>query len=152
PLLIENDWQARTPRPSSVRGIGSIRMRIRHPIDERSPLLSIAAFLLHLPAALYNLRRLVAEHRIAVLNPYFPDLESLPMVLLRRAGVLRGKVILTFQGSDTRHALNSRGLSRLLWKWMLRNADALVFCSRALAEELLAQFEDCRPRAVTIHN
>ncbi len=113
---------------------------------------SLLAFLVHLPATLAKLRRLLEEHRIRIVNCVFPDLACLHFVLLRRLGLFDGKVALTFQGIDSKNLTDKRGISRWLARWMLRSADAVVACSRGLLEEVL-QFEPrCAKRAAVIYN
>ena len=111
-------------------------LRIRAPYGSRAPVFWILRYLLTLPGSLLRLWRLIAHYDINVVNGHFPSLALLNVVLLSRLGVYRGKLLLSFHGRDITRIVATQGLERLLWLWLLRGADALVFCSDALAENL----------------
>jgi glycosyltransferase involved in cell wall biosynthesis len=143
PLLIENDWATATPVVERRAHYTHIRMRLRglSNASARVPL----AFLLSLPFTLRTLWRLAREHRIVAFNLHFPSLDSLNCIALRAFRLFPGKVILSFHGSDIRGAHQLHGWVRLAYRYLLRQADAVVSCSAGLKSEILA----LEPRART---
>jgi glycosyltransferase involved in cell wall biosynthesis len=150
PLALELCWEP--PPRGDVLPTGTMRvyMRLRPPYISRRPVRSILSFLLHSPADLVALRRFAKTHHVVVFNMHFPDLAAFNFVMLRKLGLFRGKVLLSFQGSDIRGAYQTRGIEKVLWKLMLRGATAAVACSDGLKEEIL--MVEPRANTVTIYN
>jgi len=74
---------------------------------------------------------------VTVANLHFPTLGgAAAFLLLRRLGIYRGKVVLTFHGADIRAANRSRSLTRFAWKSLLKGADNIFVCSEGLASEV----------------
>jgi L-malate glycosyltransferase len=151
PLALELQWNHKLetdtlPENATPR----VYIRLRPPYLPEKPLLSIVAFLLFLPGELLRLRRLVRQYRIGAFNFHFPDLTGITFILLRMCGLFTGKVVLSFHGSDIRAGYQQKGLTRVLWKFMLRHASAAVAPSHALAEEI--EMLQRRTRTITIHN
>ena len=113
---------------------------------------TLLAFLVHLPVALAKLRHLLRTNGIRIVNCVFPDTECVHFVLLRRLGLFNGKVVLTFQGIDSKNLSDRRGIGRWFARWMLRSADVVVACSRGLLEEILAFEPRCADHATVIYN
>lgn len=131
-------------------GIRRMYLHLRSPHVRNKTVLSAAGFLLHLPAALFRLRRLCRVNRIGVLNMHYPDLEALNLILLKLLGLFHGQVILSLHGSDIRSAMQETGTAKRLWRFMLRHASTVVTCSNGLRQEAL-QFEP-RANVITIYN
>ena len=131
-------------------GIRRMYLHLRSPYVRKKAFLSAAGFLLHLPAALSRLRWLCRANQISVLNMHYPDLEALNLVLLKLLGLFNGQVILSLHGSDIRSAMQERGMTRRIWRFMLRHASTVVTCSDGLRQEAL-QFEP-RANVITIYN
>ena len=84
----------------------------------------------------------VTRGAVAV-NPHYFGPEVLPVVLLRKLR-LGPKVILSAHGADVTEALKGNALSRKLYAWLCRNADAVVACSGALAMQVAQISPDAR--------
>ena len=134
PIYFESSWQHQRPEIDEVSGIRRVRVRMRAPIYEGRWAPEYLAFL---PAEIAKWRRLIRDHRIAVVNPYFLSLQQLAVAVLRAGGLFDGKFIVTYQGSDVRTTLAAPPAERRLLRWILHCADAIVPCSRGLGEELL---------------
>lgn len=79
-----------------------------------------------------HLRATLLEHRIGTVNFHFPTLSAFPLALLRRLGLWRGRIVLSFHGSDVRAVdRDSR-----LWQLIAGQTDTIVACSKALAGEI----------------
>jgi glycosyltransferase involved in cell wall biosynthesis len=117
-----------------------------------SPWKSLLASCVRAPRTLLRLHAICRRYSIAVLNPHFIGMEYFPLMLLRRIGLFRGRLIFSFHGSDIREMMQSRGVERRLFRILLAGADQLVACSDGLREEILAFAPDCGPRTVAIHN
>lgn len=152
PIALEMDWTSKRPRENQWRGISRFRLRLRAPWSEKRPLWTAASYLLHLPGDVYRLKRLIKIRNLRVINRQFPGLESFNFVLMRRLGLFRGKNVFTFQGTDVRLVLNTRGVLRKIWKWMLRQADLLVFVSQGLQDEFLSFDPELADHCAVVHN
>lgn len=150
PLAIELHWDACEPKGTLPTGTAPIRLRLHAPYVSDKELRSILSFLWHLPRELFALRRLAKRYNIAAFNIHFPDLQALSFVLLRMFRLFEGQIILSVHGSDIRSAHQERGFPKALWKFLLRNASAVVACSKGLAEEVLLL--EPRSRTATIYN
>lgn len=136
PVIAVSGWD----RPP----VGQIWLKLSSPAFS---LRSFAGFVAQLVPNSIRLRRVLRD-AVAV-NPHYPGLEILPLVLLRRVG-LSPKLIISVHGSDMTEILCSSRVSRCLHSFMLSNADLVVACSRSLAQKVL-QFNP-RARVVSIWN
>lgn len=150
PVLFVNDWQSPRAQERETIGCRTVLMRIMAPYDDRAPVLWIIKYLLRLPATLFRLWRLIVRYDIKVVNGHYPTLALLNIVLLSCLGIYRGKLLLSFHGRDIQGMIATRGLERTLWRWLLRRADAIIFCSDGLAESLRSF--DPGLRSLTVRN
>lgn len=147
-VLIGSHWPSARPAIERRPGHTYIRMRLR-PLDNTRIKVPLA-FLLFLPFTLWTLARLAAEYRIEAFNVHFPGLNAFTWIALRKLQLFPGKVILSFHGSDIRSAHKLRGWARVAYRYLLRQADAVVSCSQALQSEVLAL--EPRVKAHVIYN
>jgi len=152
PVAIELDWDASRPAEDEWEGIPRVRLRLRSPWSESGCFRTAVSYLLHLLIDIYRLNDLIKRYDIRVINRQFPGLEMFNFVLMRRLGLFRGKNMFTFQGTDVRLVLGTRGVARKLWKWMLRRTDLLIFVSQGLKEEFLAFDPQLEKRCTVVHN
>jgi len=147
PITLELTW---TPSHATTTDASPAQVRLHSPVVKNRALRSSVRFVCSLPGSFLRLRKLVKKCNIGVFNLHFPDLAALNFVLLRDFRLFRGKVILSFHGSDIRSAIQESGISNRLWKFLLRRADAVVACSDGLKAEVLILEPRCKP--VTIYN
>ena len=83
-----------------------------------------------LPVMLARLRR----HDIQVVNFHFPQLNVYPVALLKRLGLWRGRIVLSFHGSDVRKI----DATSPAWRLIASQTDAITACSASLAERVKA--------------
>jgi len=122
------------------------------PWDELRPARAMISFLIWLPVRLWKLYRLVKAKNILVINPHFPTLSCLHFALLKRLGLFRGKLILSFHLNDIRMAGQLKGWSRQLWKMLLRAADVMVTPCEDLKKDIRLLDGSCQGRLVRISN
>jgi glycosyltransferase involved in cell wall biosynthesis len=93
---------------------------------------------------------LAKEYRIDAINFHFPSLNALNWIALQKLRLFPGKVILSFHGSDIRTAHGLHGWERFAYRYLLREADAVVSCSKDLQSEVVAL--EPRVKACVIYN
>jgi glycosyltransferase involved in cell wall biosynthesis len=149
PIRLEAQWD---PQSQAVEAgpTKHLYFRFRPPYEPKRPLRHSLAFLRHLPSDVKALRRIARDHNIAVFNPHFVGYGSVILVLMRRLRLYKGKVILSIHGTDIRQAHQATGAGRFWWRFLLRNADAVVACSDGLGQEV--HILEPRARLVTVHN
>lgn len=102
------------PEPPSA--VGELPLRYRVTLARR------------LPAALYDLRK----RDIATVNVHFPTLNVYPLALLKRSGAWRGRLVLSFHGSDVGEIIPDSPR----WRTIAEQTDAITACSAALARRI----------------
>jgi glycosyltransferase involved in cell wall biosynthesis len=117
--------------PREVRSIPVIELRLHDAYHDGA--WGAAKSALRLPVELPALAKALRIHDVEVVNVHFPSLGGAVFLLLRDLGLYRGKVALTFHGSDIRRADRSRLLQRLAWSRLISGADAVFVVSQSLA-------------------
>lgn len=102
-------------------------------VEDRSPA-RLFASLCRLPAQLWRLYLLLQSRKVEVVNFHYPGLRPLGVSILKRLGLFRGRILLSFHGTDERP---SRTVTE---EWLRRRivnaADERIACSRSLAARL----------------
>lgn len=110
------------------------------------------SFFLQFPARCRKIRQVVERFNISVINAHYPNLGALNFLAMKKLGLFRGKLLLSFHLSDVIAAVSTRGIKRFLWRMLVRGADGIVVVSKDMAMEILA----LEPRAArslrTIYN
>src|SRR5690349_2612149 len=146
PVIAELSWEGNR-KPSSTQGIPVLNLRMR----ELSGIRPVLGWLATLPANMWALSRFLRQQRVAVVNIHFPSLDTIVFFLLRWSGLYRGKLLLSFHGSDVTAVANVHGIYRMLWRRVIASADGVVTCSEALRRQVLAAAPGAA-RVVVIHN
>jgi glycosyltransferase involved in cell wall biosynthesis len=73
-------------------------------------------------------------------------------LVLKRTGLFKGKIILSFHLSDIQYALSTKGVERRLWRILLRGADHIVAVSRYCSANILEIDSSIAKKIVTIRN
>lgn len=128
------------------------RLNLWSPVDHQHPVHGLISYVYRLPYRCWAMRRIIRRHRIEVINPQFPGLGCLLFVILRKLGLFKGTIILSFHNSDITNALGSRGFERRLWSILLRNADRLVLVSNSLSADLITIEPEIANKLTTIYN
>jgi glycosyltransferase involved in cell wall biosynthesis len=122
------------------------------PVDHQHPFRALLSFVYRLPRRCWVAVRIINQYNIRIINPHFPGLESLLFLVLKKLRLFRGRIILTFHGSDVRNALSTKGRERRLWRTLLRGADHIVVVSDDLAKGVLAMDSTAAAKMKTIYN
>ena len=122
------------------------------PVDFQHPFRAVFSFVYRFPYRCWIMRRIIDQHNIRIINPHFPGLGSLLFLSLKKLKMFRGKIILTFLGSDARNVLATKGRERKLWRMLLRGTDHIVVVSDDLAKAILAVDSTVAAKMTTIYN
>jgi glycosyltransferase involved in cell wall biosynthesis len=150
PLLIESTWDRPEPFAFERLGYPAVQVRLRPPM-ENGTLREILIYVLFLPSEMRRLLRVFVDHRVEVFNIHFATNGPLTILLMKKLGLWQGKLIISLHGTDLRQALRSTGLKRWLTKWVFRNADAVVTCSRSMISDVL-ELDPCLTNCHAILN
>jgi len=156
PLVLVLDLDRANATTDESAGCKIIRLRVTAPAGDRvgyrMTVRELLRYLVELPAALYRLRKVLADNHVTVVNAHYPTLSLVSFALLRSLGSFKGKLLLSFHGQDVRNAAQQRGPVTALWHWVLRNADSLVSCSNSLATEVAAFYAPTGGISKAVHN
>lgn len=95
----------------------------------------LSAHLRYMITLLRRIPRIVRELRardITVVNFHFLTLNVFPLALIKRLGLWRGRIVLSFHGSDVL-AVDPDSAA---WKFIAAQVDEVTACSQALAEQV----------------
>jgi L-malate glycosyltransferase len=112
--------------------------------ESKSILRDYASFIKYLIIAFYTLHR----HKVRVVNAHFPTPNILIPCVLKRLRLWRGKIVLSFHGSD----VNQLNEDSLMWRFILNSADEITACSSALKSKIIRCLGSERWRISVIHN
>jgi glycosyltransferase involved in cell wall biosynthesis len=153
PRVLQISWEDAAPVDTvDPAGRHITRLRMRFPFDSSWRLGHLVRYIASLPVELLRIRRLVKSHAIRVVNCHYVGGADFSWVLAKRLGLFDGKVLLSLHGLDIRTLARLRGIRRWIWSWAFKHADAIVACSRGLADETMREFGLSQGHVVTIHN
>ena len=153
PRVLTLDWSAHEATDSvGPSGERVTRLRVRAPFGTGWLPYELLRYAFAMPGEMRRLRALIRRHDVRVANFHYIGTPAIAWVLAKTIGVFRGKVVFSLHGQDIRTIAAARGARRMLWRRALEAADAIVACSRDLAEETVASFGLTGRNVVTIHN
>jgi glycosyltransferase involved in cell wall biosynthesis len=114
--------------------------------------MDLLKYVLTLPRDLWRLRTLIRRYRVAVVNCHYVGQSEITWAVAKKLGLFRGKLIWSVHGRDGRTLATLGGVQSRMWRWTLRQADAVVAPSRGLALETMRAFHLPDTHVVTIHN
>lgn len=144
PIVAVNSWEARVPR--CVDAVWHLRFSVTGSSRIGGILKACAV----LPIALWRLAKWLRAVDARVVNFHFPGLSPLGVLALRFLGLYRGRLLLSFHGTDVREP--AHGLERRLLALVHQRVDALVACSVSLGDRLAETFNVQRDRVTVIYN
>ncbi len=152
PLVMVTCTGARVPDWDSRQSFETVYMDLPEPDTPEALVRGYLAFLFRLPGRLLQLRALLVERNVTIVNLHYPNLNGLFFLILRWLGWYRGAILLSFHLGDARRAVKTSGLTRLLWKWMLRHSDRMISPSQELLNDLRAIDAPSEDRFAVINN
>ncbi len=144
PVLVVDDWA----HPAEEWAGDALYFRFRASVFQR--VVPSIVSLARLPLALRRIHRLLKAHSVAAVNFHYTDYSPLGVALLKRLKFYRGRLVISFHGTDVCHVPNL--LERAARLFCLRSADALVACSNSLADRASQTFGIDRNRFDVIPN
>ena len=144
PVVVVDDW-------TSAGGlwnedIFSLRLLLIADETTRATLTS----LLLAPLTLLRTYRELRSQNVAAVNFHYTNYAPLGIALLKWLGLFRGRLVISFHGTDVNGGKSSLG--RLLRAFCHRQADSLVACSSSLADRMSTTFTVDRNRISVVHN
>jgi glycosyltransferase involved in cell wall biosynthesis len=131
PLIGVHDWDG--SHPNHVNRHGRKFLPLALPRGPSSPAASAALrFRISAYRRALGLAATLRRHGVVVFHAHFPSLHLYSVALAKRLGLWRGKLVLSFHGSDASRI--DPGLPE--WRFIASQADAITACSRALASEI----------------
>jgi len=137
-----------TLKREEVDGIPLYRVPMREPVVAAHPLRSRAAFLLHLPATLRALAKILREERIEVVNVHYFDRVWLYFFLLRRR--LQFAFVVSVHGSDVLGKLGAQNVEYL--ERRVDSIDRVVYCSDGFRRQVTSESSPLWMKSVPILN
>jgi L-malate glycosyltransferase len=122
------------PLPAEVRGIPVIGIQLHDGYE--AGLWAAIKSAARLPSDLLAIAAALKTHDVEIVNFHYPSLGGAAFVVLQHLGAYRGKVALTFHGTDIRGVNGSRSIIRSAWKTYVNSVDKVFVCSSSLAAEV----------------
>jgi glycosyltransferase involved in cell wall biosynthesis len=132
PAIAVNSWEDSSPRRSTDC------IRFRFSIFGMMSVSGVSKSMALAPLRLWRTYRLLREHNVQAVNFHFPGIAPFGVAVLKRLGLFKGKLILSYHGTDV--AQPAACVESWILAFVLRSADHLVACSNALAERMALQF------------
>ena len=132
PLIAINSWEDPTPRQSEDV------FRFRFSIFGSMSALGVLKAIVKAPLILWRTFRLLQKYDAQAVNFQYPGITAFGVALLKRLGVFRGKLVLSYHGTDV--VPPGGRIESLIHAFVRRSADHLVACSHSLAERMASQF------------
>lgn len=152
PQLLVNSGESESGGNAKQELIKPYCLDLWSPFDHQRPFHALFSFVYRLPYRCWVVRRIIHQHKIRIINPHFPGLWSLLFLALKKLKLFKGKIILSFHGSDVRSAQSTKGQERKLWRMLLRGADHIVVVSDDLAKNVRALDSTVAAKITTIYN
>ena len=119
------DWEKTGPH-CDTQGRRFLHLNLPAPDD------SVVRYGITLVRRLLSLRRVLLMQNITTVNLHFPTLNAYPLAMLKRLGLWRGRMVLSFHGSD----VNTLDSTSAYWRLIASQTDAVTACSASLASRI----------------
>lgn len=133
--VLVDDWAHAKAHQANEGGYDVVRFRVPGPPRRMQPII-YAKYLATLPRTMVRLTRLLRDMRVDVLNVHYVTMSAFTFALMRHTGLFRGRLILSYHGSDLDDLAGMGTLEKGLIRWMLRTADGVVAVSSQMARML----------------
>ena len=102
------------------------------------------------PALLWRTLRMLRSNHVQVVNFHYPGLAPLCVTLLKVMRLYRGKILLSYHGTDV--APPRGNVERFALRLVHSHADRLIACSNSLARRMVSDFDIPATRVTVIFN
>lgn len=113
---------------------------------------AIPSYIANIATQIRAARDLLRHEQISVVNIHYVGLSALTFVFVRKLALWRGKLILSFHGSDMLAARKASKPKRYFWHVLLANADQIVAPSNSLAAQLRETWPTVSSKLSVVHN
>lgn len=153
PYVMILDWSASKPVINIREYCTEIRYRIRSPLSEKGfHFKTFISFIITLPATLFTIHKLIKHFDITVVNPHFPDLNSIVFSIIKQLKPKLFLFFLSFHGRDILNIESAGGLSKKTWNKIIESSDRVIACSKGLARQVSNAFPENADSITYIHN
>ena len=152
PTILIKSWSHKKPEFTTDGKYNKIRMRIRPIVTAERKIRSFVGYLVSIPREFANFAKIIRDLNISVINAHYPSPAMLTFAVARYLNVLDARLVLSFHGTDMKNAYRANFFEKLMWRWLLFEADAIVACSTGLAN-LISRFESrVKSKIYVVHN
>lgn len=148
PYILVEDWSAKRPEIIEKSDYIEIKYRLRSysSVFGREKI----SFLLHYPLTLFTLLKIVKKYNIQVINPHYPSLSIMNLLILK---VLIKKIhfILSFHGGDLSDIINKKNDFKT-WHFIFAHVERVISCSQGMSQRLTAIFPQITAKSEYIYN
>ena len=134
PLVAVNSWEHTSPAQPD-----DDTLRFRFNLLGDMSALGLLKGMITAPILLWRTLRLLRKYNVQAVNFHFPGIAPLGVAVLKRLGLFRGKLVLSYHGTDV--APPAGRMERLIRDFVIRSASHVVACSHGLAERMSSQFD-----------
>jgi glycosyltransferase involved in cell wall biosynthesis len=132
PSIAVDSWEDWTPKQFADI------LHFRFSIFGAMSAIGVLKALVVAPLRLWHTFRLLEKCNTRAVNFHFPGTSPFGVAVLKRLGLFRGKLVLSYHGTDVAPA--SGRMQKLVRDFMFKSADYLVACSDGLAARMSSQF------------
>jgi glycosyltransferase involved in cell wall biosynthesis len=102
------------------------------------------------PLLMLQMIRFFNKHRVGAVNFHYPGNTPLIIVLLKFLHLYKGKLVLSYHGTDVQVASNR--IENSIRQYIFRSCDAIVACSNGLAKIISDTFEIPLDKILVVYN
>lgn len=152
PILLVPSWPSTRFQLAWMAGYKSAGIRFQSPFPGKHPIRGIFRFLLSVIPDILKWRRFLRDERVHAINVHYPLEQFFILALLRRFLRRNFTLALSVHGADITRFACSRGLRRMVVRFIFESADRIIACSDSLALQTKKVLPTCAAKVVTIHN
>jgi glycosyltransferase involved in cell wall biosynthesis len=145
PVVVVDNWDAPVHHFDSERVL-NFRFAMFGPLN----LLGLIKGVLTFPGRIAATLALLREYRVSAVNFHYPSLDALGIALLKRLSLFKGRLVLSFHGTDVRRPEGF--VEEKLWQFVLNSVDGVTACSGALASQVADSFGVDVSRVSVVYN
>lgn len=144
PSIAVDSWSDWAPRHADAT------LHFRFSIFGAMSALGVLKAIIVAPLRLWQTFRVLEQSGAQAVNFHFPGTAPFGVAVLKRLGLFRGRLVLSYHGTDV--APSSGRVETWIREFMLGSADHLVACSQGLAARMSSQFAITSSRIEVIVN
>jgi glycosyltransferase involved in cell wall biosynthesis len=105
-----------------------------------------------MPVAVARLAAYLRRTKVRAIAVHYPSLTCIVVALARRLADPRIRIALCFHGQDLETLRGGGAFRRRLWRWAVRDCDAVVACSESLGRDVAQAFPAFAHKIRAVHN